>query len=320
TGGQEAGGDDAPTEIPVATIRGLNLGGRARVGRLVFYGLPLQDLDVTVDASGGRLRLAPLSAGLHGGRLRGSAAVDATGPKARVTLEQALAGVDFGALLAGVSDVKNITGTMGLDLKGSATGATDDELLRTLDGSLGFTLANGVYQGLDVWYEIRRARNLIRRQAPPAREGAEQTPIKALELAGKITDGVLRTDRFSAEIPFLRVSGDATVNLPEAKLDSQLTALVFEKPVFGEDRSLEDLVNARLPLTISGPVADPKVGVDFSKLVRDALKDNVRQKLEDKLRDKLGLPAPSTAPDGDQSAPPADDPVNKFLNRLLKKK
>ena len=320
-GGKAAEG---PTPIPAEAIRGLNLQGRARVGRLTINDLKLQDLDAKTTAQGGRLVLEPLAAKLYGGSLRGGLRLDASGAKSQLKLDQEISGIDFGALLAEVSDVKNITGTVNLKLASTATGATDEDLLKTLGGNLDFALTDGVYKGMDVWYEIRRARALIRRKEAPVRSGPEETPIRALELAGKLTDGVLRTDKLSAEIPFLRVSGDATVDLPKAALNSKLTALVFEKPVFGDDTSLEDLVNMSLPLTVSGPVADPKVGVDLSKMVRAVVTESVRKSLEDKLREKLGLPGPAeeTPPaDGEQAAPPppTEDPVNKLLDRLFKK-
>jgi len=212
--------------------------------------------------------------------------------------------------------VKNITGTMSLKLDGTAIGATDDELLENLGGNLAFSLADGVYKGMDVWYEIRRAHALLRRTAPPARTGPGETPIRMLDLAGKLGNGVLRTDRFTAEIPFLRVSGDAMVNLPKGTLDSDLTALVFEKPVFPDDNSLEDLVNVRIPLTVSGPVAEPKVRVDLSRMVKGALTETLRETLQDKLREKLGLGKPA------EDAPPAEkkkeDPLKKALDRLFR--
>lgn len=313
---------EGPTPVPAEAIRGLNIQGRARIGRLTINGLRLQDVDARVAADGGRLRVEPLAAKLYGGSLRGTLRLDATGAKPRLALDQQLAGVDFGGLLGDASDVGNITGTMSLKLATTATGATDTEMLETLAGNLEFGLADGVYRGMDVWYEIRRARALLRRKAPPARSGPEETPIRSLDLAGTLTDGELRTRSLAAEIPFLRVSGDATVNLPKATLKSTLTALVFEKPVFGDDTSLEDLVNMRLPLTVSGPVADPKVGVDLSKMARDVVTDSVRQSLEEKLREKLGLgkPAEEAPPaDGEQAAPLPEDPINKFLDRLLKK-
>ncbi len=318
-GGAEGGAGEAaekPRTIPAEAIRALNLRGRARIGQLHVTGLQLAGVDVTVAADGGLLRLEPLAATIYGGKMRTGIRLDATGARSRLTLDQAMTGVDFGALLADLADVKNITGTMRLNLAGTAAGTTDDELLENLAGNLEFSLADGTYKGMDVWYEIRRARALLRRTAPPARTGPEETPIKVLDLSGKLADGTLRTDRFSAEIPFLRVSGDATVNLPKATLDSKLTALVFEKPVFGDDTSLEDLVNVRIPLKISGPVADPRVGVDLSKAAKEALKEAARETLEEKLREKLGLGKP-----GEQPAPtgPKPDPLKDALDRLFKK-
>ncbi|MEQ1803585.1 MAG: AsmA family protein [Gammaproteobacteria bacterium] len=323
--GDDGKAGEKPTEIPAESIRDLNLQGRARIGRLRISELQLADLDVTAEAGGGRLRLEPLTAKAYGGTLRSAIRLDATGEKPRLVLDQSMAGVNFGALLTDLAEVENITGTMSLNLTGNAVGATDDELLENLAGNLTFSLADGTYQGMDVWYEIRRAQALLRRKAPPARTGPEETPIRSLDLSGKLDNGELRTDRFTAEIPFLRVSGDATVNLPKGTLDSKLTALVFEKPVFGDDTSLEDLVDVRIPLTIKGPVADPKVGVDLSRMAKEALKETVRQTLEEKLREKLGLgkPAEEQAPPagGEPAAPPAkkDDPLKDALDRLFKK-
>ena len=317
--------EDQPTEIPAPTLRALNLDGRARIGQLTLNKLKLADMDVAIAASGGRMRLDPLAVKLYGGRLLGGIRLDATGTTTRVTLDQSFSRVDFGALLADFADVKNILGTMDLKLTGTAVGKTDDELLGSLDGNLAFALADGVYKGMDVWYEIRRARALLRRIAPPTRTGPEETPIKVLEMAGKISNGELRTDRFTAEIPFLRVSGDATVNLPNGTLDSDLTALVFEKPVFADDNSLEDLLNVRIPLTVKGPVADPKVRVDLSKMVKGALKETLRESLKDKLREKLGLGAPAEdevpPADGEPAAPAEkkkEDPLKKALDRLFR--
>jgi AsmA protein len=331
-GADKKTGKAPPTEIPAETLRGLNLEGRARIGRLTIDGMQLADVDVTSKAAGGRVQLEPVGAKLYGGSFGGAIRLDATGPKTRLTLDQDVSGVNFGALLTDFADVRNITGTMSLKIDGTATGSTDDELLENLAGNLAFTLADGVYQGMDVWYEIRKAWALLKSTPAPARAEPEQTPINALELAGKISNGKLRTDRFNAEIPFLRVSGDTTVDLIKGSLDSKLTALVFEKPVFGDDTSLADLENVRIPLTITGPVGDPKVRVDLSKMWKGALKETARETIRDKLFEKLGLgqPATGTPPAGDQ--PPAEgedvapaeqkmeDPLKKALDNLFRPK
>lgn len=316
---------DAPTEIPVDTIRDLNLDGRIRFGKLSFDGMPLSAVDVRATAVSGRLALSPLSAKLYGGNVAGTLSIDASGATPRVALKQTFQHIDMAALLGAFADFRKLSGTMTLKLDAAGSGKTDDAVIRNLAGNLDFSLADGVYQGLDVWYEIRKARALIRRVPPPERSGPAQTPINTLAMSGRITDGTLHTDNLTAEIPFLRVSGKADVDLPGKSLDSELTALVFEKPKFGDDTSLEDLVGARIPLTIKGPLDDPKVRVDLQKMVKGALKETLR----DLLRDKLGLgspdqPAAEKPTEGNPGeapvapAPKKEDRLKKALDKLLR--
>lgn len=328
--GEGAAPAESPTEIPADTIRGLNLDGRARIGKLTIDGMQLSAVDVRATAGGGRLNLAPLSAKLYGGSVDGTISIDASGATPRVALAQTFRNIDMEALLGAFADVHNLTGTMALTLNAAGSGKTDDAVIRSLDGNLDFNLANGIYKGMDVWYEIRKARALIRRILPPERTGPAQTPITALKMAGRITGGTLHTDQLLAEIPFLRVSGKADVDLPKKALDSELTALVFEKPVFGDDTSLEDLVGARIPLTIKGPLDNPKVRVDLQKMVKGALKESLR----DLIRDKLGLgggsnatpAAPATEQPGNgtpgeappQQPPKKEDRLKNALDKLLR--
>ncbi len=341
--GAGGGAGDSAGALPTDTLRGLNLGGRIRLGRLIWDGLKMADVAVGIEAAGGRLELSPLTASLYGGELKGRVGLDARGAEPRLAISQALTGIALGGLLADFAGVHNLSGTVNLNLEGAGAGPTSDALLDNLAGSVAVSMTDGIYSGLDVWHDIRRAWALAQMQPPPARTGPEQTAIKALDLSGRLANGRLTTDRLLVEIPFLRVSGGATVNVRDKTLDSSLTALVFEKPVFGEDESLAGLVNARIPLVITGPVASPKVRVDLSRMVRGAVTDELKDVLRQKggrLLDRLGLgspaaPAPAPAPaegsvpDGGETAAPATDPaeapppqkddrLRRTLDRLLK--
>jgi uncharacterized protein involved in outer membrane biogenesis len=339
-GSGAAAGAEQPTDLPVATLRDLRLDGRARIGRLAWAGLKLADVDVTVAADGGRLRLDPLRAQLYGGSLAGSLGIDASGERARVTVQQQLRDVQLGPVLSDFADIRNITGRVVADLDLAGSGNTDVDLKRTLGGRLSLSLADGVYQGVDLWYEIRRARSLLRQEAAPARTGEPATPLKAVELAGPVADGVLTSEKFLAEIPFLRLSGTLSLDVPREQVQGDLQAKIFETPTFEDGTTLPDLVGARLPLTLKGPLAGPKVSVDFSRMVKEALKDTAREQLkglQEKLLDRLGVtppageqPAPGAepAPGQDGEPPPADaapkkkessgDRLRKGLEKLLK--
>jgi AsmA protein len=297
---------DQPTELPVSLIRDLRLDGRARVGQLAYDGLQLADVDMTVAADGGRLRLDPLRTQLYGGSLAGNIVVDASGDLARVSVRQQVRDLQLGPFLTDFADVRNITGrvTANLDLAGS--GATDADIKRSLDGRLSLGLADGLYKGVDLWYEIRRGRALLRQDAAPARTGEAATPLKVVELAGPVAAGVLTSEKFVAEIPFLRLAGKLRLDMPAEQIRGDLQATVFETPTFEDGTSLPDLVGSRLPLTLDGPLSSPKVRVDFSRMVKEAVKETAKEQLkglQDKMLERLGLGAPAKPPAGDQAAP-----------------
>jgi len=103
--------------------------------------------------------------------------------------------------------------------------------------------------------------------------------------------------------------------------------------VFADGTSLAELENVRIPFTLNGPVADPKVRVDLGRMVKGAATETLKDTVRKKLFDKLGIgaapeeaPAPtpdSAAPvDGEQAAPAAekkDDRLKNALDRLLKR-
>jgi AsmA protein len=311
-------------------LRDLNLEGRLRIGQLGFDGLKLSDTDISINAEKGKIRLEPLSSRLYGGESQGRIRLDASGDLLRMEIRQKLVNVDMGALLADFADVENLGGTMNFTLEGSSTGNSGDALMQNLAADLSFAMDKGVYRGMDVWYEIRRAHAALKRTAAPVRTGAEETPVDSLQLTGKLRNGILNTDTLSAQIPFLRVSGKAAVAVQAKTLTSELEALVYEKPVFGDDTSLAELENVRIPFTVTGPVADPKVRVDLGKMVKGAATETIKDTVRKKLFDKFGIgtaPEETPAPDSDtpadsaQAAPAPekkDDPLKKALDRLLK--
>lgn len=311
SGGGTAGAEQ-PTDVPLETLRDLRLEGRARIGRLAWEGLKLADVDMTVTADGGRVRLDPLRTQLYGGSLAGSIGIDASGERARVTVKQQLRDVQLGPVLSDFADIRNITGRIVADLDLASTGNSDVDLKRALGGRVSLSLLDGVYQGVDLWYEILRGRSLLRQQAAPARSGEPATTLKAVELAGPVADGVLTSEKFLAEIPFLRLSGKLALDIAREQVQGDLQALIFETPTLDDGTTLPDLVGARLPLTIKGPLAAPKVAVDFSRMVKEAAKGAAQEQLkglQDKLLDRLGVRPPAAPPPAGEQVAPGTEPA-----------
>ncbi len=281
----EADDTAAEVEIPVETLRGLDLRGRLKAGALRVMGLDLADLDATVTAENGVLRLAPLTANLYGGTYQGTILIDATGAKSRMTLDQRLSAVQVGQLLGTLVGSDRITGALSLNLSGSGVGNTSTELLKALTGNIDFNLSDGVYHGMDIAYEIENAQSLLKRTAAPERPDRKETPIRALSFAGDIVEGVIGSDSLNAEIPYLKLVGKGGVNLLERTLDYQLNAQVLKTADSATGTALKGLGGSVIPLTISGPMADPKVRVNMQGLIVETVRETAR----DALLKRLGL-------------------------------
>lgn len=313
----------APTEIPLGPLRRLQLDGQVAVGRLTLYGTRLREVKAGIRAGDGRLRLEPLSATLYGGAYRGAVTVDATGERARIATDQQLTGLRLGGVLRDLYQTDRLQGTLTGRIDLSATGRTDRELLQGLAGSVSVQLTDGVYQGMDIWHEIRNARQKLRGHPPLPAPAQPQTPIKALELAGDLRDGVLRSDRMMGEIPFLRLTGRGSLNVVDRTMDYTLQAKVFETPVFPDGGNLDDLTGLTIPFTVKGPLDGPKVGVDLKSLATDVALQKGKQRLLEKLglgeREQAGSGATGEAPPGErQSQPPPDENPRDALKRSLR--
>lgn len=280
-----------PAPIPVELLRTLNLRGNLKVGEAKFAGMKFSDLQLGVNARNGQVQLQPLAAKMYEGTYGGDVTVDATGEVARIGMQQHVAGVNFAPLFKDAFETTRVSGKGNANLKITAAGRTTDALLDTLDGTMDFAVNQGALEGADLWYEIRRARALFKREPMPERSGPARTTFDTLKGTGTFDNGVLSNNDLEAASQYLRVKGQGKVNLPQDALDYHLTALVLRMPPEGADATqMKELVDAQIPVRVTGSLSDPKVRPDMEGYLKGEAKqriDEQKQKVEDKLRNKL---------------------------------
>jgi AsmA protein len=156
---------------------------------------------------------------------------------------------------------------------------------------LDFKVADGALEGTDLWYEIRRARAVLKQQAIPERSGPARTAFTALTGSGVMKNGVLSNNDLNVAMQYLKVTGQGTVDIPASTLDYKLLAAVLKIPREGADAAqVQDLVDAEIPVKITGSLTDPKVRPDLEGYLKNELKQRVdkeKGKVEEKLKDKL---------------------------------
>ena len=285
----------APTPIPVALIRSLNMHGTLGVGEAVVAGIQYRNLHIGLNAGDGRLRVFPSEAQMYGGQYHGDINVDASGRLPRVSFDEHVDAVDFAPLFQDMFQSKRVSGRGSGAIKAAGVGADSAALLRSLTGTLEFHVDNGAFEGTDLWYEIRRARALLKQQPIPARTGPERTPFTAVSATGRITNGVVANDDLIAALQYLQVKGRGTADIGAGTLDYHLDVAVLKIPEGQADSAaMGDMVGFTIPVTVTGSFAAPKVRPDLEGLVKarvkqelDKKKEELKQQLQDKLKERL---------------------------------
>jgi len=282
---EEAGA--APVEIPADLIRPLNGRGKFTLQKASLGNIVLENVDLGLNSSNGKMRIFPITARLFGGTYNGDVRIDVSGTTPALSLDEKISGVDLAKLAKAMFGSDNVTG--GIDGSFTLAGRGEDMLAiqRDLSGSLSLELKDGTYAGTDVWYEIRRARALLKQEAPPEPVLPAKTAFSTVRMTGVVTDGIMRSDDLFAQLPFMQLTGGGQVDIPAATVDYGLTARILERPEFLTDATPEELdefTEAVIPLKIKGPLASPGIRPDLEKLLQQHVEDEIKDKLKDKLK------------------------------------
>ena len=314
----------AATALPVDLVRSLNLDGQLRIGNLTVSGIKMRKVVVTANAKNGVLKLSPLGAALYEGRYDGNVTMDASGSAPRITLDETIKGVQIGALLKDVRGDSPITGATDLRATLSAIGGNTDSLKRTVDGNVSFAIRDGTLEKVDMvnsmcttlaaldFDKLNKktiAAGLIglvlnsrqkKSAAGAGSSGGERTEFTDLTGTARIAKGIARNDDLAMSSPIVRVRGAGTVDLPRDQLDYRAEAeLVQSCAGIGK----RDLAGQLIPVTISGPITDPKVQPQIPAGLISALRKR--------------RPAPQAAPQPTaETVPTAKAPLT--IEQLLK--
>ena len=277
---------DAEIELPMETLRGLNLDARLQLARLVYEKYRIDNPVVHLTAAGGQLRLTELNAQAFDGRIVGTGGLDVRGDVPGYTGNVDISGVSLQPLLMAVMDEDRLIGKGNVSANLSTQGKRVDQLKSALDGNAEFALRDGKVKGFDIGYMMRRAQARIDGRTEPEPEELE-TDFTAITGTADIRNGVVTNDDLAGASPLLRVSGKGEVDLPRESIDYRLTATVVNTATGQDGKALEKLKSVPVPIRIGGTFDDPKVSLDTEALVKGAAEGEVKRRVEEEIDKRL---------------------------------
>jgi AsmA protein len=156
---------------------------------------------------------------LYGGSGRGRFEIDARAPATRIVQDLAFSNVDARRFLGDAINFTNIEGRAEISLNIRAQGATQAELLASVDGATHLEVVSGVLHGVDLGGVASTIRNALRGEliAPEAR-----TAFQGFSGTFAIADGVLAADDLSFNTESLRIPGIGVIDVPQRRVDVRL--------------------------------------------------------------------------------------------------
>lgn len=276
-------------EIPVDMIRGLNARGSFTIDRALLSGLEFTNLELVLNSSGGKLRLNPLGADLYDGSYSGDVQIDASRDIPFISVNEKLAGVNLATLAKSAFDQDNITGTINGSFVLSGAGRNLSAIRQDLDGTMSFELADGAWEGTDVWHELRAARAMFRQEAAPEATLPARTEFTSVTATGTVTNGIFENNDLLVELPFLRLTGNGIVDLPASEVNYSVEARVIESPELMagiSESELNDFTKTVVPVKITGPLSAPSVRPDIEAVFRQQVEGAIEEKKEE-LKNRL---------------------------------
>ncbi len=316
-------------EIPVDLIRTLKANGSLKLERAYLSGMTFDNMLVGFKSANGQLRMHPISAELFEGTYSGDVRINAAGDIPSISVNETIDSVQLAPLAKAMFEQENITGTIDGSFKLTGSGSSLAVIRRDLDGTMAFSLADGAWEGTDVWHQLRSAYALFKQRPAPEPELPARTEFSNVRVTGSVNDGVFSTDDLLAELPFLQVTGNGTVDLAEGQVDYSMQARVLEQPEFVDTTSeteLDDFTEAVIPFSVTGPLADPSIRPDIEAMLKAEVKRAVEkegEKLKKRLLGKLlggmgqATEEGATGEEGDQSQEETE-PKEDLKNALKK--
>lgn len=283
-----AANDAPPAEIalPVELIRSLDINGNVKVGKATVMQLPADNIVIGTQAKNGRVTVKPVSATLAEGAINTAVELDVTGNVPAYQVNANLDKVHFGPIVQVLMKDELVKGVATIKADIATHGTRVDDLQKQLNGTASFDITGGEVKYLDLADLLVAKYAKYLRQAAPADKPAEVTAFKTLTGSATITNGIVNNKDLLLVSSRFEVKGDGTVSLPGQSLDYRLGVKIINPTERMKKIGLDKLSGDVITATLKGPFNAIEQDVDYTSMIKKAMKQQVQQKIEQKREEK----------------------------------
>ena len=276
----DSGTGDEPIALPVDMLRQLVVDGKFRIGSFKVSNLTTQNIEIPVSAKNGVISLNDIKASLYQGDMATNIVMDVTNTDPKFQFSTSVNKIQAEPLLQDLlQSSAPLSGEAIVSADITTTGGSVNELTRNLNGQFVSDFTDGAINGINIGYQLRRAKSLFTNAAETSNEPVSKTDFSALHLSAVINNGIIQSDDLDIRAPALRISGAGTVNLPDEYVDYTVNPGVVGTVQGQGGKDLEDLKGVTANIPIRGTFDE--LSNDFSGTVFAAIKNDFSNRAED---------------------------------------
>ncbi|VAW49431.1 hypothetical protein MNBD_GAMMA04-1473 [hydrothermal vent metagenome] len=267
-------------KLPVELLRKLTLDGTFKAGEVTFDKLHPKKILVTVKGSQGKITAHPIKMDIFKTQVQAQAGVDVRGETQKISFKINSQNIPIGDALMAVADIDKVGGTGSIALDITTAGSSISHFKQNLNGSVSTDLTNGFIKGFNLAQSIREAQAKMTGKPIPKAKEELKTDFSSLILQAVIKQGVVTTQKLTAQAPFMRISGSGKVNLPKESLNYLVRAKIVTSDKGQGGEELQNLNGLTLPIKLKGSYLNPNLSLDISGLLAEKTKMQLEQKKE----------------------------------------
>ena len=274
--------EDVQIELPMQTLRDLDIDGALKIAQIKAQNLKMSDLDVRVKAQNGLVSLKPVKLNAYGGTIETAVELDAKSDTPKYAVTKSIAGIQIGDLLMDYTGEDTVIGTLNAEVDLTTRGEWLSKLKQNSNGTMNLAFLDGAIKGFNIRQSIETAKARFSGKEPPSEETLK-TDFSSLTISGVIKNGVFSSDDLDLQAPLLRVSGKGSANLNTEEIDYQVNAKLVESVEGQQGGSADELAGLTIPVGIKGPFNAPEIDVLLDEMMKakaDAEKAKLKAEIE----------------------------------------
>lgn len=250
--------------LPLEALKGADADIKIKAQKVVHNKLALEDLDLHVKLTNGKLAIRPLTGKLAGGDLDISLSLAPHGNYARAEMEFSLVGCRAGELLAGLGQDKIVEAPLEVKAGFVGEGNSVAGIMSRLNGKLVAILEKGKIDNQYVDVAGGELGTVLGNIVFPTSKSKPHTNLNCMVIGFIVAGGKAKSNVILLNTENMVVLGDGKVNLGTEELDlvmhpSPKKGLTNEATGGLASVSLGELSK---PFKLTGTLANPRVGID----------------------------------------------------------